>query len=69
MRGALHNGKSNTKGPRISVTKWKVCHTIKAPTCLSTGITGLCGLLHDSCNFILHGSSYPFQNDLICLVS
>ena len=41
MRGALPNGKSNTKVPRISVPKCKVCHSIKgAPTCLSTGITG-----------------------------
>ncbi|XP_020163963.1 uncharacterized protein [Aegilops tauschii subsp. strangulata] len=29
----------------------------------------VCGLVHDSCNFILHASIYPFQNDLICLVS
>ena len=28
----------------------------------------VCGLLHDSCNLILHGSIYPFQNNLICLV-
>ena len=33
------------------------------------GDNWVCGLLHDSCNFILHGSIYPFQNDLICLVS
>ena len=71
MRGALPNGKSNTKGPRISATKWKVCHTIKgSPTCLSMGITGyVVRALNDSYNFILHGSIFPFQNDLICLVS
>ena len=33
------------------------------------GDNWVCGLLHDSCNFIIHGSIYPFQNDLICLVS
>ena len=56
MRGALSNGKSNTKGPRISATKWKVCHTIKgAPTCLSTGITGhvVCYMIHAISFFML----------------
>ena len=61
MRGALPNGKSNTKGPRISATKWKVCHTIKgAPTCLSTGITVyVVSAINDSCNsFFMLDSSF-----------
>ena len=56
MRGALTNGKSNTKRPRISATKRKVCHTIKgAPNSLSTGITGyvVCYMIHAISFFML----------------